>query len=496
MGKASRSNRRTERRGPLLSACLIVRDEEPVLAECLQALAGIADEIVVHDTGSLDSSVSIARAAGATVIEGAWDDDFAAARNVSLEACHGTWVLHVDADELLTCDRRAFRRALEAASTADDAFLLEIENLVDDGTGRSYSFRGCRVFRRERAEWQGRIHEQVTARAGQPPVRVSTRGLPARIIHRGYLRSEMERHGKVERNLRLAGERAASEAGDAAALLDLGRSLKAAGRIEEAAERCLAAAELAVEAADAAAALHFAASCLLGLGRVDDARDAIARLRTVSQRPAIADFLDGQAALQTGNGARALELFAGIDDLVDDRGKGLGNGVLPLHVGMAHAVLGDWTAASDALIRAVVVEGGIEGTLATLIDTAWRAGRAVSTIPGLFDPAVAAAVVEEAGRLARRGAAPPEVALVAGAIATAAGDEAAASVVRSIAPSLPERWFVAALVELDALAPQLLPGFVEGAASTSSRGLAMAAALEELGAGEHAAVVREAVAAG
>ncbi len=68
----------------LISVCLIVKDEEEMLASCLESVADIADEIVVYDTGSTDGTVEIARAAGARVIEGYWDDSFARARNAAL----------------------------------------------------------------------------------------------------------------------------------------------------------------------------------------------------------------------------------------------------------------------------------------------------------------------------------------------------------------------------------------------------------------------------
>src|SRR3954471_21348325 len=100
------------RNGPaltLLSACLIVRDEERDLPRCLAALASVADEIVVHDTGSTDRTREIAKAAGATVIDGTWTDDFAAARNTALAACTGEWILHVDADEVLEAEAGALR---------------------------------------------------------------------------------------------------------------------------------------------------------------------------------------------------------------------------------------------------------------------------------------------------------------------------------------------------------------------------------------------------
>jgi glycosyltransferase involved in cell wall biosynthesis len=86
---------------PLVSAALIVRDEGPYLEGCLQTLNGIADEIVVVDTGSVDNSKEIALHFGARVFDHPWTSDFSAARNVVLDLCKGQWILWIDADERL-----------------------------------------------------------------------------------------------------------------------------------------------------------------------------------------------------------------------------------------------------------------------------------------------------------------------------------------------------------------------------------------------------------
>jgi glycosyltransferase involved in cell wall biosynthesis len=85
----------------LLSAALIVRDEAAFLPACLDSLRGIADEVVIVDTGSADRTPEIARAAGARVFGLPWPGDFATARNAGLAACRGDWILYIDADERL-----------------------------------------------------------------------------------------------------------------------------------------------------------------------------------------------------------------------------------------------------------------------------------------------------------------------------------------------------------------------------------------------------------
>jgi hypothetical protein len=75
---------------PLLAAALIVRDEALGPAACLVSLAGVVDEIHVHDTGSVDGTPELAARFGAVVGRGGWSDDFAAARNAALAGWSAT----------------------------------------------------------------------------------------------------------------------------------------------------------------------------------------------------------------------------------------------------------------------------------------------------------------------------------------------------------------------------------------------------------------------
>jgi hypothetical protein len=84
-----------------LSVCLLTRNQELHLAGALRSVAGVADQVVVADTGSRDRTVAIATELGADVHHFAWDDDFAAGRNFTLAQARGDWVLWLNADEEL-----------------------------------------------------------------------------------------------------------------------------------------------------------------------------------------------------------------------------------------------------------------------------------------------------------------------------------------------------------------------------------------------------------
>ncbi len=77
-GRKRRKKRsKVSKKKPLLSICMIVRDEEENLPGCLEDFGPVADQIVVVDTGSTDRTVDVARRYGAEVHHHPWQDDFA-----------------------------------------------------------------------------------------------------------------------------------------------------------------------------------------------------------------------------------------------------------------------------------------------------------------------------------------------------------------------------------------------------------------------------------
>ena len=141
---------------PLLSAALIVRDEASMLGPCLESIERLVDEIVVVDTGSLDDTPAIAARFGARVIHHPWQNDFAEARNVSLDASTGRWILYIDADERVVSGDRAYVETL-LTDASDAAFRLLLKPTLDSTPYREY-----RLWRHDdRIRFEGVIHENV-----------------------------------------------------------------------------------------------------------------------------------------------------------------------------------------------------------------------------------------------------------------------------------------------------------------------------------------------
>lgn len=92
-----------------ISVCMIVKNEEMVLARCLDSLAGIADEIIIVDTGSTDRTKEIAEKYTDKIYDFIWVHDFSAARNYAFSKATGDYIYSADADEVLEeKDRKKF----------------------------------------------------------------------------------------------------------------------------------------------------------------------------------------------------------------------------------------------------------------------------------------------------------------------------------------------------------------------------------------------------
>lgn len=329
---------------PRVSACLIVRDEEENLPACLSSVAGLVDEVVVYDTGSVDGTRELARQLGALVVEGYWDDDFARARNAALAHCTGDWILWLDADETLTTDPARLRSTLAGTSEGLDGFLVPISNAVGTGLSAEVVHSAVRLFRRAGCRWQGALHEQILRWDGAAPQ--LARLDHARIEHRGYLDAVMAQRGKAARNLKVAqaaADRADTDGDPGQRLVDLGRAQFTAGQFAQAVLSCRSGAQRTGLAPSRRLGYRVAAEAALRLGRPQQALECLADLSAAGGHPALVASLSGRAQLLAGRPEEALATLSGVREAcVDEDGFGYG----------PHTVAADRVAALAALGRA------------------------------------------------------------------------------------------------------------------------------------------------
>lgn len=116
---------------PTLSLCLIVKNEERFIANCLKSVQPLVSEMVIVDTGSTDQTCAIAQKFGAKIIRFPWTGSYSEARNVSLKKATGDWILLLDADETIAAqDLPKIQKLIEEAQY--DAYFVTTRNYTDD----------------------------------------------------------------------------------------------------------------------------------------------------------------------------------------------------------------------------------------------------------------------------------------------------------------------------------------------------------------------------
>lgn len=174
---------------PMVSLCMIVRNEEANLGECLDSVDGLFEEKVIVDTGSTDATKAIAERLGARVFDFKWVDDFAAARNESRRQATGEWVFWLDADDRIDpVNRQRLGALIDRLGTFDagrnPVFLV---SCLSQKPGEASDFRmsQARLFARDsELHWVGSVHERIECMTGNGVITLHATDVEIR--HLGY----------------------------------------------------------------------------------------------------------------------------------------------------------------------------------------------------------------------------------------------------------------------------------------------------------------------
>lgn len=146
-----------------ISLCMIVKNEEEVLEQCLNSVFHLCDEIIIVDTGSTDKTKEIAEKFTDKIYDFKWIDDFSAARNFAFSKANMDYILWLDADDVL---RKEDQKKLEALKLSLDPsvdavsmnYILEF----DEYGNPSFYFRRNRLVKRiNNFKWIGPVHEYL-----------------------------------------------------------------------------------------------------------------------------------------------------------------------------------------------------------------------------------------------------------------------------------------------------------------------------------------------
>ena len=180
---------------PPISAILITYNEERDLPHALSSLVGVADEIVVVDSGSIDRTCEIARQSGARVLSRTWTN-FSDQKNFAAAAAAHDWVLSLDADEVLSPELRASIEKWKQEQPQCAGYQLTRKTNYLGGWIRHsgwYPEYHIRLYDQKRARFTGTIHETVHVDSAAGPCG----RLKGHLLHY-TIRTLAEQHAKLD----------------------------------------------------------------------------------------------------------------------------------------------------------------------------------------------------------------------------------------------------------------------------------------------------------
>lgn len=189
---------------PEISACLIVRNEEKFIDNCLRSISKVCKEIIVVDTGSTDRTVEIAKKYTDKIFNYTWDNNFANARNFALSFATCPFVLSIDADEELQ-NPDALLKALQNAKPNTGGWLVNNISFAARKQGAgfdTFATKLIRVFRNHPdIRFEGIVHEQIHESIIRNNLEIADSEVI--LLHYGYSLSPDQMRTKQVRNLHL-----------------------------------------------------------------------------------------------------------------------------------------------------------------------------------------------------------------------------------------------------------------------------------------------------
>lgn len=189
-----------------ISLCMIVKNEEDFLENCLESVRELVDEQIIVDTGSTDRTVEICKQFGAKIYPMKWEDHFAHARNYGLEKATSDWILWLDADEQI--DPKSVTVIKEKIKETKATILsMPVINYtrqtMEDESDEAYIYYQPRLFRNYVGiKFYNRIHETPQLLNPEKMNEVMEY-VNVPIHHYGYIQEITERKNKSFRNKQL-----------------------------------------------------------------------------------------------------------------------------------------------------------------------------------------------------------------------------------------------------------------------------------------------------
>lgn len=184
-----------------ISICIIAKNEEKnmqtFLSRIVEHTKGYPVEILIADTGSTDKTKDTAASFPVNLVHFTWINDFAAARNFTLQQAANDWILVLDCDEYIEkLDMDALQYFIQHHPKSV-GMLTRKNHYPLNGQDSIYTDEVERFFNRKYFHYEAIIHEQVCALNGSAFERVA---IPLIVDHHGYVGTQEELEAKTKRN--------------------------------------------------------------------------------------------------------------------------------------------------------------------------------------------------------------------------------------------------------------------------------------------------------
>jgi glycosyltransferase involved in cell wall biosynthesis len=250
---------------------MIVRNEEQNLAQCLEPVAGLFDEIIIVDTGSQDRTREVARRFTPHVFDFPWCDDFSAARNEALKHATGNWIFWLDADDRVRGDNvEKLKGLLAGLNGQSQVFMMETMSPSAGASEVEMLTTHPRLFRRHPdIRWEGRVHEQL--RPWPSTIGHEVLSSDVQIYHVGYEDAAL-RDRKQRRKLRLLRMDYAVDPDNMSTLLHLAMAYAQIRTADEARKYLMRLVELSAGSAEYLRSVyHLLSELAMGEGKTEEA---------------------------------------------------------------------------------------------------------------------------------------------------------------------------------------------------------------------------------
>lgn len=172
-----------------LSICMMVKDEEKNIRRCLESMNDVREqidsELIIVDTGSVDSTKEIALEYTKKVYFHKWNNDFSGMRNITIDYAKGEWILIIDADEEI--ENEKFLIDILKKNYIDEvaAFAFTVNNITGNNQ-HIVSSKSPRLFRNtDDFHYEGIVHNMPKFNGKVIESKVN-------LLHYGYINTDKE----------------------------------------------------------------------------------------------------------------------------------------------------------------------------------------------------------------------------------------------------------------------------------------------------------------